>query len=167
MAQAGRPVRAPTCRSRSGLSRTSSCSKDERPRRPTFSLIEVAELQFGYPHAAPGGGALRSGERARSADSRAWRQHEEQPPEWRGASRREDGPGSPAPPAVPRRSGHPRHLDMVVRQVPIGDARTRKRSVRAVTATRSLRREPPAFRSVEVGGVERVSPNTRMGRSHR
>ncbi|MFL6242724.1 MAG: siderophore-interacting protein [Acidimicrobiia bacterium] len=48
---------------------------------------------------------------------------------------------------------------MVVRPLPIGDASAARGCVRvSVTATRRLRREPPAFRHVEVRRVERLTP---------
>ncbi|TML63714.1 MAG: hypothetical protein E6G14_17935, partial [Actinobacteria bacterium] len=67
--------------------------------------------------------------------------------------------GHRLPQLVPRRPRHPRHLAVVVRPVPIGDARPARGCVRvSVTAPRRLRREPPAFREVEVRRVERLSP---------
>src|SRR4029453_10206312 len=76
-----------------------------------------------------------------------------------GASRREDGLGHRLSQLVPRRPWHPRDLAVVVRPLPSGDASAACGGVRvSVTATRRLRREPPAFRHVEVRRVERLTP---------
>ena len=114
--------RTRTCRSRSRTSRTSSCSTGPNGPVGNFSLIEVAELQFGYVmqlDRAAAIGRVPRGQRDRDGDGGV-----------RGVAGRggeEDRLGHRLPQLVPRRPRHPRDVAVAVRPVPRRDGSTRSR----------------------------------------
>ena len=90
-----------------------------------FSLIEVAELQFAY--------VMQLVERLRSGECReisATREAMDAFEAVRTEAAQEDGLGHGVPELVPRRPRHTRHLAVVVRPFPRGDARARARRLR-------------------------------------
>ena len=132
-----------------------------------FSLIEVAELQFGYILQLVE--RLRSGERREiSATRRAMDAFEAAARR----SREEDHLGHRLPQLVPRRPRHPRDLAVVVRPLPAGDGVAQtgrlRMSYRVVVwgtgnVGRPAMRAVRAHRDLELAGVVVANP-AKVGR---
>ena len=124
-----------------------------------FSLIEVAELQFGY--------IMQLIERLRSGECReisATRRRDGAVRGRAGRSDDEDGVGHRLPQLVPRRSRHPRDLALVVRPVPGRDAHARTGRLRS-SLTQTTGGDPGSQPPTRLGltGDQKVTYSSRCG----